>query len=62
MEKLALALVVTARKLYPYFQAHSIIVLTNHPFRKAMSKPNAAGRLIQWAIELSEFDIEYRPR
>ena len=62
MEKLALALVVTARKLYPYFQAHSIIVLTNHPLRKAMSKPNAAGRLIQWAIELSEFDIEYRPR
>jgi hypothetical protein len=60
MEKLALALVVTARKLRPYFQAHSIIVLTNHPLRKAMSKPDAARRLIQWAIELSEFDIEYR--
>jgi hypothetical protein len=43
MEKLALALVVTARKLRPYFQAHSIIVLTNHPLRKAMSKPDAAG-------------------
>jgi hypothetical protein len=27
-----------------------------------MSKPDAVGRLIQWAIELSEFDIEYRPR
>ena len=27
-----------------------------------MNKPDAAGRLIQWAIELSEFDIEYRPR
>ncbi len=62
MEKLALALVVTARKLRPYFQAHSIIVLTNHPLRKAMSKPDAARQLIQWAIELSEFDIEYRLR
>ena len=62
MEKLALALVVTARKLRPYFQAHTIIVLTNHPLRKAMNKPDAAGRLIQWAIELSEFDIEYHPR
>ena len=62
LEKLALALVVAARKLRPYFQAYTIIVLTNHPLRKAMSKPDAAGRLIQWAIELSEFDIEYRLR
>ncbi|KAM1043670.1 hypothetical protein ACFX2A_035715 [Malus domestica] len=31
IEKLALALVMSARKLRPYFQAHSIIVLTNHP-------------------------------
>ena len=62
MEKLALALVIIGRKLRPYFQAHTIIVLTNHPLRKAMNKPDAARRLIQWAIELSDFDIEYRPR
>ena len=62
MEKLAFALVTAARKLCPYFQAHTIVLLTNHPLRKAMSKPDAAGRLIQWSIELSEFDIDYRPR
>uniref|UniRef100_A0A2N9EQY5 Uncharacterized protein n=1 Tax=Fagus sylvatica TaxID=28930 RepID=A0A2N9EQY5_FAGSY len=62
MEKLAFALVTAARKLRPYFQAHTIVLLTNHPLRKAMSKPDAAGRLIQWSIELSEFDIDYRPR
>ncbi|KAM1912454.1 hypothetical protein ACFX14_000520 [Malus domestica] len=33
IEKLALALVMFARKLRPYFQAYSIIVLTNHPLR-----------------------------
>ncbi|XP_075654912.1 uncharacterized protein LOC142625091 [Castanea sativa] len=27
-----------------------------------MNKPEAARRLIQWAIELSEFDIRYLPR
>ena len=27
-----------------------------------MNKPDAVGRLIQWAMELSEFDIEYHPR
>uniref|UniRef100_A0A2N9FH63 Uncharacterized protein n=1 Tax=Fagus sylvatica TaxID=28930 RepID=A0A2N9FH63_FAGSY len=62
MEKLAFALVTAARKLRPYFQAHTIVLLTNHPLRKAMNKPDAAGRLVQWSIELSEFDIDYRPR
>ena len=62
MEKLTLALIIAARKLRPYFQSHRIVVLTNQPLRKAMNKPDAAGRLIQWAVELSEFDIEYRPR
>ena len=61
MEKLAFALVTVARKLKPYFQAHTVIVLTNKPLRRAMSNPNAARRLALWAIELSEFDIQYRP-
>ena len=61
-EKLAFTLVTAARKLRPYFQAHTIVLLTNHPLWKAMNKPNAARRLIQWLIELSEFDIDYRPR
>ena len=62
MEKLAFALVTAARKLKPYFQAHIIIVLTNRPLRKAMSSPKAAGWMALWAIELSEFDIQYRPQ
>ena len=62
MEKLAFALVTAARKFKPYFQAHSVVVLTDRPLRRAMSNPDAAGRLVLWAIELSEFDIQYRPR
>ena len=27
-----------------------------------MNKPEAARRMVQWAIELSQFDIEYHPR
>ena len=27
-----------------------------------MNKLEAAGRMVQWAIELSQFDIEYHPR
>ena len=43
MEKLAFALVTMARKLKPYFQAHTIVVLTDKPLRRAMSSPEAAG-------------------
>ena len=59
MEKLAFALVTTARKLKPYFQAHTVNVLTDKPLRQVMSNPEAAGRLALWAIELSKFDIQY---
>ena len=61
MEKLAFTLVTAARKVKPYFQAHTVIILTNKPLRRAMNNPEAAGRLALWAIELSEFDIQYRP-
>ncbi|KAM1590462.1 hypothetical protein EV1_034167 [Malus domestica] len=36
IEKLALALVMSARKLRPYFQAHFIIVLTNHTLQQIL--------------------------
>ena len=61
MEKLALALITAARKLKPYFQAHIIVVLTDQPLKKAMSSLEATGRMALWAIELSEFDVQYRP-
>ena len=62
MEKLAFALITAAWKLKPYFQAHTIVVLTDQPLKRAMSSPEAAGRIALWAIELSEFDVQYRPR
>jgi len=29
---------------------------------KILTKPDLAGRMIGWAVELSEFHIEYQPR
>ena len=62
MEKLAFALITASRKLRHYFQAHVIVVMTDHPLKKSMNNLEAAGRLVQWAIELSEFDVRYKPR
>ena len=61
MEKLAFALITATQKLKPYFQVHTIIVLTNKPLRRAMSSPESVGRMALWAVEFSEFDIQYRP-
>ena len=46
MEKLAFALVTVAWKLKPYFQAHTMIVLTDKLLQQAMSNPEAAGWLV----------------
>ena len=62
MEKLAFALVTASRKLRHYFQAHVINVLTDYPLKKAMNKLEVAGRLIQLALELNEFEDRYQPR
>ena len=55
-------LVTTARRVRPYFQAHTIEVLTDQPMKQVLHKPESLGRLVKWAIELSEFDIRYKPR
>ena len=61
MEKLILALT-AARKLHPYFQAHTIEVPTEYPMKQVLHKPETLGRLMKWALELSEFDIRYKPK
>jgi hypothetical protein len=61
IEKLAFALVISARRLRPYFQAHAIRVLTEYPMKKVLQKPDLLGRLVNWAMELRQFDIEFHP-
>ena len=62
LEYVALALRMTAKKLRPYFQAHPIVVLTNLPLQSTIHKLELLGRMAWWAIELSEFSIQYKPR
>ena len=62
MEKLILALATAAQKLRPYFQAHTIEVPTEYSMKKVLHKPETLGRLMKWALELSDFDIRYKPK
>src|SRR4030042_1803275 len=62
IERLDLAVVTTARKLRSYFQSHRITVKSNYPIKQVLGKPDLAGRMVAWSIELSEYDIQFIPR
>ncbi|XP_068475015.1 uncharacterized protein [Phaseolus vulgaris] len=36
--------------------------MTDLPIQKVLKKPDVAGRMVKWAVKLSEFDIRYEPR
>ncbi|GAV68100.1 rve domain-containing protein/RVT_3 domain-containing protein [Cephalotus follicularis] len=62
VEKFAYALIISARKLRPYFQAHTIKVLTDKPLKQVLAKPDTSGRLIKWSVELGEYDVKFESR
>jgi hypothetical protein len=39
-----------------------VIVKTDYPIKEVLKKPDLAGRMVAWSIELSEFDITFSPR
>ena len=62
LDQAALALRTAAQKLRPYFQAHPVVVLTDLPLRGTIHKLDLSGRMARWAMELSEYGIQYKPR
>jgi len=62
LEKAALAVVFSARRLRHYFQSSTVVVMTDLPIHKVLQNPDVAGRMVRWAVELSEFDILYELR
>ncbi|KAL0355343.1 UNVERIFIED_CONTAM: hypothetical protein Sradi_3981200 [Sesamum radiatum] len=47
IEKMALALVVTARRLRPYFLSHPVGVKTNTLLKQILGKPDTSRRLVK---------------
>jgi len=62
IKKLVYALIISARKLRPYFKEHHIIILSCQLLRHVLGKSDLSGRMLKWAVELSAFDINYHPR
>ena len=60
LEQAALALRTAPQKLRPYFQAHLVVVLIDLSLRGTIHKPDMSGRMARWAMELSEYGIQYK--
>ncbi|XP_050257150.1 uncharacterized protein LOC126702460 [Quercus robur] len=62
LEKAILAVVYATRKLPHYFQAHTVVILTQLPLKSILRSANYTGRIAKWGTILSAFDIKYMPR
>ena len=62
LEKAILAVVLGTRKLPHYFQAHTVIVLTQLLLRSVLRSADYTGRIATWGTILGAFDIKYMPR
>ncbi|GKD90163.1 reverse transcriptase domain-containing protein [Tanacetum coccineum] len=61
MEKLVLALLSASRRLKRYFQAHTIVVITDQLIKQLLSNPEITERMLKWKFELQGYDIQYKP-
>ncbi|XP_019200058.1 PREDICTED: uncharacterized protein LOC109193659 [Ipomoea nil] len=62
LEKIVDALYTSAKKLAPYFQGRAIRVLTDQPIGAVLRTASSSGRLVKWALMLTQYAIDYRPR
>ncbi len=61
-QKLAYGVFLGSRKLRHYFQEHPMTVVSVAPLSSIINNADATGRVAKWGIELSAFDITYKPR
>jgi hypothetical protein len=59
VEKICYVVIMSARKLRHYFEAHTIKVLTNQPLNDIFGNKDSSGRINKWATELSEHVVGF---
>ena len=62
LEMAILAVVHATRKFPHYFQAHTMVVLTQLPLKSVLRTADYTGRIVIWKIILGAFDIKYMPQ
>jgi hypothetical protein len=62
IQKLLYAVVLARRKLWHYFEAHPVTVVSSFSLGEIIRNPNAAGRIAKWSVELIGETLTYAPR
>ena len=57
LEKAILTVVLGTHKLPHYFQAHTVVILTQLPLKTILRSANYTGRIAKWGTILGAFDI-----
>ena len=61
LEKAILAVVHATRKFLHYFQAHTVVVLTQLPLKSILRTADYIRRIAKWCTILGAFNIKYMP-
>jgi hypothetical protein len=62
MEKIYYAVIMSARKLQHYFEAHTIRIPTSQPLNDIFRNRDSSRRISKWTIELSEHVVDFEKR
>ena len=59
LEKVIVAIIHATKKLSHYFQAHTVVILTQLTLQVLLWRSDYTGRVAKWGTMLGAFDIRY---
>jgi hypothetical protein len=62
IQKILYDILITSKKLRHYFDAYSILVVSNFPLADILHNWDATGRITKWAMELGALTLNFKPR
>jgi hypothetical protein len=62
MENICYTIIMSARKVRHYFEAHRIKVLTNQPPNDIFSNTDSSDKISKWAMEPSKYVVDFEKR